>query len=57
MTDGKKPLTKIEIIEIVQEMVNVYENLPSEALFAPLTHQDHHTLLLLLLSLLKADVA
>lgn len=55
MDEEKKPLNKSDVIEIIQEMINIYDNLPPEALFAPTTHQDHHTLLLLLLSVLRSE--
>ena len=48
-------LSKQEVVEIIKEMVAIYDNLPQEALFAPITHQDHHTLLLLLLAFLGGD--
>lgn len=55
MTEKEKPQTRQELIELIQEMINVYEKLPRDALFAPVTHEDHHSLLLLLLSLFKAE--
>lgn len=51
---ASKP-SRIELIEMLEEMSNRIESLPQEALYAPITHADFCSLLLLLSAILRAD--
>lgn len=54
-TSSKPTSSRADVLEVLKEMLKVYEELPRDALFAPVTHADHHSLLLLLLALFKAE--
>ena len=45
--------TREELIEMLQEMVKSYENLPPHASASPLLVMDHYSLLVLLLAIFK----
>jgi hypothetical protein len=45
-----KPKRKL-LLEILDEMVKTYENLPQIAMMQPITHYDHQSLLLLIQAL------
>ena len=47
------PPSKEEIFHAIDEMIKSYEKLPPGALFAPVTHEDHYSLLLLVRGLFK----
>jgi hypothetical protein len=51
---GHKP-SRDELLAMLQEMIKSYENLPQQALLAPVTHADQLSLLMLVLSLFKAS--
>jgi len=46
--------TKEELISILEEMIKSYENLPQQALLAPVSHSDQLSLLMLVSSVLKS---
>jgi len=49
---------KAQLLEILDEMIKTYEELPQNAMIQPVTHYDHTSLLLLLRELFKAsDIA
>lgn len=48
--------TKKELIEMLKNMKNAYQNLPDSALTIPLTHYDFVSLLLLLDALFEEDL-
>jgi len=49
---------KEKLMEILDEMIKTYENLPQNAMMQPVTHYDHTSLLLLLRELFKvSDIA
>jgi hypothetical protein len=51
---SSKP-TKADLIGILDEMIKNVEDLPSQAMLAPITHYDYCSLLILLSSLFKSD--
>jgi hypothetical protein len=50
-----RPLTKKEKLDLLQNMLDSYNNLPAHALAMPVNHYDFCSLLLLLSSLFKSD--
>lgn len=46
---------KAQLLEILDEMIKTYEELPQNAMIQPVTHYDHTSLLLLLRELFKAS--
>lgn len=50
----EKP-TKKELLEMLDEMVKSYDNLPPQAMNAPVTNYDMSSALLLLSAILRAD--
>lgn len=46
---------KEDLLNILEEMIKTYENLPQSAMMQPITHYDHTSLLLLMLELFKAS--
>ena len=59
MTDDLLPIqdgpTRSEMLNILEEMVATYSRLPPQAQYQPVTHSDFTSLLMLILSLFKAD--
>lgn len=51
---SNKP-TKSEMLSMLDEMIERIENLPQEARYAPVTHADHVSLMLLVVSLFRAS--
>lgn len=47
--------TKSEMLGMLDEMIERIENLPQEARYAPVTHADHVSLMLLVVSLFRAS--
>lgn len=47
--------TKDEMLAMLDEMIERIENLPQEARYAPITHADHVSLMLLVASLFRAS--
>jgi len=47
--------TRKEMLNILEEMVKTYSNLPPQAQYQPVTHSDFTSLLMLILSLFNAD--
>lgn len=52
MTEKNK---KEKLLEILEEMIKTYENLPQHAMGTPITHYDYVSLLLLVRELFKAS--
>lgn len=52
--NSNKKLTTEEILEILDEMAKGYENLPPQAMYAPITHADYYSLLLVLSSFFRS---
>lgn len=50
----KKP-NKSEMLEMLDQMIKTIENLPQQAMTAPITHYDFLSALLLLSSILRED--
>lgn len=46
--------TKHEMLTMLDEMIERIENLPQEARYAPITHADHVSLMLLVVALFRA---
>jgi hypothetical protein len=46
---------RVQLIEILDEMVKNYEALPQSAMMQPIVHYDHQSLLLLLQAFFKAE--
>jgi hypothetical protein len=54
--EGKLPLTKKQrLLEVLDEMIKSYENLPQSAKIQPLVHYDLESVLLLMRELFKAS--
>jgi hypothetical protein len=53
--EEKTKIDKKEVYNMLVEMEKAYDNLPPGAMVAPLTHYDFHSLLLLLIALLRED--
>lgn len=53
--ETKKNLKREELLETLDHMVKTYEQLPSSALSAPLTHYDALSILTLISALLRCD--
>ena len=53
-TESPKP-TKPEMLEMLDEMIRRIEDLPPNALYAPINHADFCSLLILLSSILRAE--
>lgn len=51
----KKKITKEEIENSIEEMLTGLANMRVDAMSLPLTHYDYQSLLILLLSILRAD--
>jgi len=47
--------SKSEMIEMLNEMRKRYESLPQEAMYAPITHADFVSLILLVTAIFKAE--
>jgi hypothetical protein len=54
ISDIQKP-TRIELIDMLDEMAKAIERLPPGAMLQPITHYDHASLILLLSSILRAS--
>lgn len=52
--DKQKTFDKKNLLDELTAMMSSYENLPSEALYAPVTHADFYSLLLVLTRLLDS---
>jgi len=52
MTEKTK---KEQLLDILQEMITTFENLPQHAMATPITHYDYISLLLLMKELFKAS--
>jgi len=44
---------KAQLLQILDEMIKTYEELPQNAMIMPVTHYDHTSLLLLIRELFK----
>jgi hypothetical protein len=55
MTEESPIPKKDELLQILDEMVARINDLPQHATFAPVTHADFCSLLMLLSSILRAD--
>jgi len=53
--EEEKKISKDEVYEMLVQLEKAYDNLPPGAMVAPLTHYDFHSLLLILLALLRED--
>jgi hypothetical protein len=51
--DTKAKITREELMETVEEMIKRSNDMPRDAMIMPLNHYDLHSLLLLLLSILR----
>lgn len=47
--------TKKELLDMLDEMIKTYENLPPQAMSLPISHYDYCSVLMLLSSILRAD--
>lgn len=45
-----------ELLDMLQEMINKFEILPDNAMYSPVTHYDHYSLMLLLCALFKTKM-
>lgn len=54
MTETNKP-TRSEMLEMLDRYIQAIEALPQHALYAPVTHSDFVSMLLLLSAILKED--
>lgn len=52
--EEKETTKKEELLKILDEMINTYENLPQHALITPVTHYDFTSLLLLVRELFRS---
>lgn len=52
---GTHKPTKEELIQELDNMIKAYDGLPYNASMAPVTHADHHSLLMVLSSIFKAS--
>lgn len=52
MSDKEK---RKKLLDILDEMLKTYENLPQSAMIAPTTHYDLQSVLLLISALFRAD--
>ncbi len=50
-----EPTKKEKLLDILNEMIKSYENLPDHAMMAPITHYDYVSLLMLFRELFKAS--
>lgn len=50
-----EPVTKEDLIQMLDEMCKRFESLPVDALYAPVTHADFSSLLILLTAILRAE--
>ena len=55
MTENSSKPMKKELIEMLDEMNNNIEKLPSHAMMTPITHYELSSLLILLSALFKSD--
>lgn len=53
-TGNAAPLTKSELIDILDAMIKNIEGLPQQAMSLPITHYDHCSLMILLSSILRS---
>jgi hypothetical protein len=54
MSDKNVPETsKEELLNILDEMITSYSNLPREAMIQPITHWEHESLLILIREMFK----
>lgn len=49
--------TREEVLGLLDSMIKAYDNLPPHAMLAPVSHADHKSLLMLVLSLFKSTSA
>jgi hypothetical protein len=49
----KELINRVELIETIEEMIKRSDDMPRDAMIMPLNHYDLHSLLLLLLSILR----
>lgn len=54
-TDDPVTPKKEELIDMLDQMIKTYENLPQHALHQPVSYYDHLSLLLLMSSILRAS--
>jgi hypothetical protein len=54
MSDEK--LSKKDLVQMLDEMINNIERLPTEAMTTPINHYDFVSLIMLLSSIFKADL-
>lgn len=50
-----KKASKKELLDMLQEMINNIEKLPTHVMTSPITHYDHCASLILLLAILRSD--
>lgn len=55
MIKKKELINRVELIETIEEMIKRSDDMPRDAMIMPLNHYDLHSLLLLLLSILRLD--
>lgn len=53
--ENNRKITRNEILEELNNMINSYQNLPPSAMVQPITHYDFVSLLLLISALFRAD--
>ena len=53
--DDKPKPTKKELLDMLDDTIRNIENLPNQALYAPITHSDFWAALLLLSSILRSE--
>ncbi len=49
-------INKKELLDMLEQMAKAYDNLPPGAMLTPISHYDFHSLLLLLVGLLRSEI-
>lgn len=52
---NENPVSKKEVLDMVENLLDSYKNLPPSAMMNPATHYDIQSLLLLLSAFLRAE--
>lgn len=54
--EEQQKISKKDLLEMLENMIKIYDGLPPGAMLAPISHYDYHSLLLLLLALFREEV-
>lgn len=55
MDEESTPLTRDQLLDMLQELVQSYDRMPSHAMMTPITHYEMQSLSILLLSILRTS--